>query len=53
MAKHVFCDFEVKLLSTGDYHKERTPFLSDYLCHSDDSVSEFTDKMARNHEYIK
>ena len=25
------CDFEVKWLSTGDYHEERTPFLSDYL----------------------
>ena len=36
--------------SEGDYHKERTPFLPDYLCHSDDSVSEFTDKMARNND---
>ena len=33
--------------SEGDYHKECTPFLSDYLCHSNDFFSEFTDKVAR------
>ena len=31
--------------SEDDYHKEHSPFLPDYLCHSDDSVSEFRDKM--------
>ena len=34
--------------SQGGYHEERTQFLPDYLCHSNDSVSEFTDKMAHS-----
>ena len=27
--------------SEGGYHEKRTPFHPDYLCHSDNSVSEF------------
>ena len=34
--------------SEGGYREGRTPVLPDYLCHSNDSVSEFTDKMVHS-----